>query len=148
MEVWPPKHVQELQEVGMSIDRRVSIPGGPTATLMRLTREEALARPYSRFSVMFFPQKPRFRLSAGEQRLIEYALQDVPDDKITQELHLSEDAVKKRWRSIHSKVETVDPRLLEECKSGAGRRKALLHYLKDHLEELRPYNYAVARQGL
>jgi hypothetical protein len=147
MEVRPPRHVQELQEVGMSVDRQLPIAGGRAAALMRLTREEALARPFARFSGLFFPPKPRFRLSVGEQRLLEYSLLDVSDEEATQELHLSEDAVKKRWRSIYSKVDIAHPALLEGCGSGAARRRALLHYLRKHLEELRPYHYAAAREG-
>jgi len=125
MEVWPPRHVQELEAVGMSIDRILPIDGGRSAALMRLTRDDALARPYARFSGLFFPPKPRFRLSFGEQRLLEYSLLDASDENAAWELHLSDDAVKKRWRSIYAKVDVVDPGLLQACESGAARRRVL-----------------------
>ena len=48
-------------------------------------------------------------LTEGEQRLLEYALLEASDDDAAEELHLSEDAVKKRWRSIYAKVEIADP---------------------------------------
>lgn len=147
MEIWPPQHVQELQALGMRVDRRLPVGSGREATLMRLTREEAQAHPYARFSSLFFPPRPRFQLSAGEQRLLEYSLLDMSDEEAAQELHLSEDAVKKRWRSIYTKVDLVSPDLLEGCSSGAARRRALLHYLRKHLEELRPYRYPAERQS-
>ena len=139
MEISPPQHVEELKQQGMLIDRQLPLAGGRTATLLRLTREEALANPYARFSSYFFPPKPRFAFSFGEQRLLEYALLDVPDEVIAEELHLSEDAIKKRWRSIYTKIEFADTKLLFDITSAAARRRSVLHYLRRHLEELRPY---------
>jgi len=54
-------------------------------------------------------------------------------------VHVSMDAVKKRWRSIYAKVANVDPGLLAGVDSGVAQRRELLHYLELHLEELRPY---------
>jgi hypothetical protein len=139
MEVWPPKHVEELQQLGFHIVRQMPVAGGRLATLMRLAREDAIANPYAQFAGLFMPPKPRFRFSAGEQRLLEYALLEVSDESAAAELHLSEDAIKKRWRSIYAKVEIADPALFETQQSGAARRRALLQYVRKHLEELRPY---------
>jgi hypothetical protein len=138
-EVWPPKHVQELQQVGFHIVRQMPIADGRTTTMLRLEREDALANPYAQFATLFMPPKPRFGFSPGEQRLLEYALLEVSDESAAAELHLSEDAVKKRWRSIYAKVEIADPALLELQQSASARRRALLQYLRKHLEELRPY---------
>ena len=139
MEISGPHHVEELKQQGMLIDRQLPLAGGRTTTLLRLTREEAHTSPYARFSSYFFPSKPRFAFSFGEQRLLEYALLDVSDEAIAEELHLSEDAIKKRWRSIYAKIETADTKLLSGITSGTGRRRSVLHYLRRHLEELRPY---------
>jgi DNA-binding CsgD family transcriptional regulator len=147
MEVSPPHHVEELKQQGMLIDRQLPLAGGKTATLLRLKREEALANPYARFCSYFFPPKPRFAFSLGEQRLLEYALLDVSDEEIAEELHLSEDAIKKRWRSIYVKIETADTKLLFDITSGTGRRRSVLHYLRQHLEELRPYRENHGSQG-
>lgn len=138
-EIWPSHHVQEVQLLGMRIDRQLPLKDGRAATLMRLTREDALANPYARFCTYFFPPKPRFAFSLGEQRLLEYALLDSSDEEAALELHLSEDAIKKRWRSIYGKVERVDPDLLFGITGGTTRRRTVLHYLRQHLEELRPY---------
>jgi hypothetical protein len=139
MEVFPPHHIEELKQQGMLIDRQLPLAGGRTATLLRLTREEALANPYARFCTYFFPPKPHFAFSFGEQRLLEYALLGVSDQATAEELHLSEDAIKKRWRSIYARIETADTKLLSDITSAAGRRRSVLHYLRGHLEELRPY---------
>ena len=139
VEISPLHHVEELKQQGMLIDRQLPLAGGRTTTLLRLTREEALTNPYARFSSYFFPPKPRFAFSFGERRLLEYALLDVSDEGIAEELHLSEDAIKKRWRSIYAKIETADTKMLSGITSGTGRRRSVLHYLRLHLEELRPY---------
>lgn len=138
-EVWEADHVAELQAQGMHIERQLRLADGATSTLLRLTTKEALDRPYCRFCSLFFAQKPRFRFSFGEQRLLELALLEASDDQASKELCLSPDAIKKRWRSIYQKVET-DPELLGESESGVARRRTLLNYLRQHLEELRPYN--------
>jgi hypothetical protein len=139
-EVWPSHHVTELQQRGMQIEGHRPLAGGSSATLLRLTREDALANPYARLCVNFFPPKPQFAFSPGEQRLLEYALLDDSDEEVAQELHVSKDGIKKRWRSIYAKVDTADPQLLAGIISGTAHRRAIVHYLRQHLEELRPYH--------
>ena len=65
---------------------------------------------------------------------------EVADEDIAARLHVSLDAIKKRWRSIYRKVDLADPGLLADVDSGTARRRALLNYLKMHLEEIRPYS--------
>jgi hypothetical protein len=105
----------------------------------RWSRQDALADPYRRFCTLFFPPKFCFQFSSGEQMLLECALMDCSDAEASTRLHLSMDAVKKRWRSICHKVDMVAPGVLGEAESGSARRRSLLRYLKHHLEELRPY---------
>jgi hypothetical protein len=138
-EVWPPHHVQELENHGMRIERKLKLHTGETSTLMCMTREAALARPYSRRSGYFFPPAPRFRFSQGEQSVLEATMLGLTDDDIAASARLSMDAIKKRWRSIYAKVAMVDPALLATVDSGAAQRRKLLSFLEVHLEELRPY---------
>jgi hypothetical protein len=138
-EIASPHHVAELQQQGMLFDRQLPLAGGSTATLLRLTRDEALANPYAHFCTFFCPPKPRFAFSLGEQRLLEYALLDTPDDESAEKLHLSRDAIKKRWRSIYTKIDAADKNLPSDTASGTARRRGVLHYLRKHLEELRPF---------
>jgi hypothetical protein len=139
-EVLRAHHVRELQNQGMQVVREVTLRTGETSKLMCLTREVAQANPYLRRSSYFFPPEPRFRFSLREQTLLELSLLDMPDEEIAASLHLSMDAIKKRWRSVHTKVDLADPRLLTDKASGTGRRRALLGYLRMHLEEIRPYS--------
>jgi hypothetical protein len=139
IEVWPLHQVETLQNLGMRIERSKPLGGNRTATLMRINAEDAERNPHAWFSSYFFPSKPRFHFSAGEQRLLECSLLDFSDAEAAHELHLSEDGIKKRWRSIYVRVNTVDPHLLGGIHSGSAQRKCLLHYLRQHLEELRPY---------
>jgi hypothetical protein len=141
-EVFQPHHVVELQTQGMRIDRRRLLSDGDTATVLRLTAEEALANPYRRFCTLFFPPKPCFHFSSREQILLEYALLGYSDGDATNTLHLSVDALKKRWRSIYRKVDTIAPEILSGAESGTARRRTLLQHLRQHLEELRPYRNA------
>ena len=135
-----PHHVRELRNQGMEIERELALTAGQTATLMCLTREIARANPYLRRSGYFFPPEPRFQFSPGEQNLLELSMLDMADDDIAARLHVSLDAIKKRWRSIYGKVELADPGLLAERDSGTEQRRALLSYLRMHLEEIRPYS--------
>lgn len=138
-EVFEPHRTAELQTQGMHTDKQTLLADGDIATLFRLTAEDALADPYRRFCTLFFPPKPCFQFSSGEQMLLESALMERSDVEVTERLHLSIDAVKKRWRSIYQKVDMVAPEVLCDAQSGSARRRSLLHYLKHHLEELRPY---------
>jgi hypothetical protein len=139
-EVLPAHHVRELQNQGMQIVRELTLCTGQTSTLMCLTREIARTNPYLRRSAYFFPPEPRFRFSLREQALLELSLMDMPDEDIAANLHVCMDAIKKRWRSIYTKVDLADPRLLAGMDSGTGQRRALLSYLRMHLEEIRPYS--------
>ena len=140
VEVWPPHHVEELQNLGMQIERQMKLQTGETSTLMCLTPGQALANPYAQRSRYFFPPAPRFRFSLGEQRVLEWTMLGLADDEIAAKVHVSMDAIKKRWRSIYTKVGNVDPELLATVESGATQRKELLSYLELHLEEIRPHS--------
>jgi len=137
-EVWPAHQVETLQNLGMRIERSIRL-DKKTATLMRFNVDDAQLNPHAWFSSYFFPPKPRFHFSPRQQRLLEGSLLDLSDADAAHELHLSEDGIKKRWRSIYTRVNELDPNLLGEMYSGSAQRKCLLRYLRQHLEELRPY---------
>ena len=65
-----------------------------------------------------------------------------PDREFAASHGLSDDAVKKRWRAIYDRVALVDPPLVETGVPGPNQRRMLLGYLRQHLEELRPYQCA------
>ncbi len=68
------------------------------------------------------------------------------DAELGRALHAALATVKKRWASIYDRVGSVDPDLLlgaaqavpSEGRRGPEKRRRLLGYLRQHLEELRP----------
>ena len=113
--------------------------------LMGLYRSDPESRyPGTGLSYLFQHADPRFGFSAGEQRVLLHAVMDESDDTISDALSISHDAVKKTWRRIHERVMAVMPDLYGEdaeidATRGKERRRRLLHYLRYHLEELRPF---------
>jgi len=68
-------------------------------------------------------------------------------EQLAASLDLSTWTVKKRWHAIYDRVSDVDSQLLPPATAcgaraasrGSERRRHLLNYLRQHLEELRPY---------
>jgi hypothetical protein len=73
---------------------------------------------------------PRLGFTQPQQRLLELALLDYADAAAAEELGISSEAVRKRWRAIHSR---------HEFGEGKDQRRGLLAYVRQHLEELRPW---------
>lgn len=108
------------------------------ARLFRFTREDALANPGQPLAHLLKYPAARFGFTEPQQRLLELALLDISDRDAAHKLFVTDAAVKKRWRSIYERVRRVAPALTAEDASGADRRRQLLAYLRQHLEELRP----------
>lgn len=114
--------------------------------LVGLTKEEAFANPVSHLSSCFVYTPPRFHFSRSEQSLLCHALVGETSEGIAASLLISPWTVKKRWRAIYQRVTDVDRELLlppladglHVASRGAERRRRLLHYLRQHPEELRP----------
>lgn len=118
--------------------------------LVGLTREEAFANPGSQLASLFVYSPPRFHFSHSEQALLQHALLGETSDDLARSLFVSRSTVKKRWQAIYEKVADVDRELLPHLLTnglvatlrGAEHRRHLLHYLRQHPEELRPYAWA------
>lgn len=113
--------------------------------LMGLFREDAhVAVPGATASFLFPYSAPRFFFSPAEQRLLARAVCDEADDELAETLGLRRDALKKTWRRVYERVAAEDPALLESDSDvavptrGKEKRRALLRYLRYHLEEIRP----------
>jgi hypothetical protein len=84
---------------------------------------------------------PRFYFKPNEQELLWAAILGLSDRAAADRLCVGPDAIKKRWDSIYDRVQEVDSELLPASISGtrgAEKRRLLLAYILDHLEELRP----------
>jgi hypothetical protein len=115
--------------------------------LVGLTKKEALANPGSYLSSLFVYTPPRFHFSPSEQLLLQHALAGETCDELAKSLFVSPWTVKKRWHAIYERVANVDRELLPPVANGphvvsrgAERRRHLLNYLRQHLEELRPWS--------
>jgi DNA-binding CsgD family transcriptional regulator len=115
--------------------------------LVGLTKEEALANPGSNIAGLFVYTPPRFQFNRSQRVLLQRALMGETGEQLAASLSLSIWTVKKRWSAIYDRVADVDSELLpasiaygsNASSRGAERRRYLLHYLRQHLEELRPY---------
>lgn len=118
----------------------------PRPRLVGLTKEEAWANPGSYLSSFFVYTPPRFHFSRSEQLLLHHALRGETSGDLAASLSISPWTVKKRWHAIYERVADVDHELLlpliangaHSTARGAERRRHLLYYLRQHLEELRP----------
>jgi hypothetical protein len=114
--------------------------------LIGLTKREAFAHPGSSVAGLFIYTPPRFRFNRSQRLLLQHALMGETCEKVAASLCISPWTVKKRWQAIYNRVADVDSELLPApiaCGShissrGAERRRYLLNYLRQHLEELRP----------
>jgi DNA-binding CsgD family transcriptional regulator len=121
--------------------------------LVGLTKEEAFAHPGSSIAGLFIFTAPRFHFSASQQVLLQHALMGETCEKLAVSLCLSPWTVKKRWHAIYERVADIDIELLpppiadglHATSRGAERRRRLLWYLRQHPEELRPFELALQR---
>jgi hypothetical protein len=116
--------------------------------LVGLSKEEALAHPGCNIAGLFVYTMPRFRFSRSQRVLLQHALIGETCEKLAASLSLSPWTVKKRWHAIYDRVADIDNELLPPriaygarvTSRGGERRRHLLNYLRQHLEELRPYS--------
>jgi hypothetical protein len=122
--------------------------------LLGLTREEALAHPGGSIAGLFIHIPPRFGFNRSQRTLLQHALMGATCDNAAASLSVSPWTVKKRWRTIYDRVADVDSELLSppiaygahSLSRGMERRRRLLNYLRQHLEELRPYKPSPQRR--
>jgi DNA-binding CsgD family transcriptional regulator len=114
--------------------------------LVGLTKEEAFANPGSHLCGFFVYTPPRFHFSRSEQALLRHAMMGKTCKELATSLFISPWTVKKRWRAVYERVADVDSELLlpvgndvDAATRGTEHRRHLLHYLRQHLEELRPF---------
>jgi hypothetical protein len=109
--------------------------------LTSVNAEEALSSEGSLISQVFVYSQPRFYFRPHEQELLFHALRGIPDHDIADSLCVTMPAIKKRWLSIYDRVSAVDSTVLPPTPDGSRgteKRRVLIQYLQDHLEELRP----------
>jgi hypothetical protein len=89
---------------------------------------------------------PRFQFSRSQRVLLQHALMGETCENLATSLSISPWTVKKCWHAIYDRVTDVDGELLpppiaygaHASSRGTERRRHLLNYLRQHLEEIRP----------
>jgi hypothetical protein len=113
--------------------------------LWRLTRERVHAAASSLSNLLFSYRRPRFLLRRADQHLLTAALGGAIDRELADKLGLTTSAVKKRWQSIYDTIENAQPEFFSGVSGGRDgtrgpqKRHRVLSYVRDHIEEIRPY---------
>jgi hypothetical protein len=122
------------------------LPEAVRPVFMGLTRDEAQMRlPGTTLRNCFECDPPRFRFSAQQRRLLWLALFDDADVALMPALGVSVHGLKKLWRGIYERVDLVEPGFFgddgadDEGKRGPEKRRQVLAYVRQRLEELRPW---------
>lgn len=123
---------------------RHGLPSACRAFRLGITREEASASPGAYIARMFPFQRPQFYFTHGEQQLLQRALWGDTDEEAAIALCIAVPTVKTRWRAIYERVGVRTPGLLpagdaSRVARGGEKRRLLLNYLRQHPEELRPF---------
>jgi hypothetical protein len=152
-EVYGPVHAAYVQAGGFSVLRRfAAAPGLPLQSDPHLCELERSALPPAAFNAMalwvIHPPPPRLGLPPSQQAVAHLALLGETDQRIAERLQISADAVKQAWRGIVAAAQGLLPELQGAAPTaeagapvvrGAERRRCVLEYLRQHLEELRPW---------
>jgi DNA-binding CsgD family transcriptional regulator len=109
------------------------------------TRGSVADVPSSAGLAIFVYQEPVLRLRETDQELLLAAINGATDEEIGLRLGLSQNTVKARWRSALARIGEARPDLVACDNRGEGRgpqkRHRILAYVRDHFEELRPYDW-------
>lgn len=111
----------------------------------------AQLRAFNSLSLLVFNSpKPRLNLTPAQQRVLILSLQGETDKEIAERNNISLDAVKQTWEGVLDRV-PMEVKSDRDKGSGAAaangtsskrgpeRRRAILQYIRQHMEELRPY---------
>ena len=123
------------------------------SALAVLTRENALAAPYSLAAMLYRYRAPVLRLRPAEQTLLRAALSGKTDPELGADLGLSVEAAKKRWLSIFSRIDEFMPEILSQAEADGGgrgpqKRHRVLAYIRAHPEELRPFSWDAQKRKM
>ncbi len=94
---------------------------------------------------------PQFKLTVAQQRLILAALAGLRDREIAEDMGIRYDTVRHSWNAIYKRIDQDYPSLLGSEPTTRGRRgdekrRVLVEYMRQHQEELRPYDWSVHRK--
>ena len=109
--------------------------------LLAIERDEALRTENHWHTRAFRNQAAKLDLSAIQRETLRYARSGLTDAQIAERLCLSVETVRKRWEGVYARFYDRLPGVLAvtaDGKRGAEKRRLVLSFLQDRLEELRP----------
>ncbi|HEY6450773.1 MAG TPA: hypothetical protein VIX60_08860 [Candidatus Cybelea sp.] len=139
-----PVHIQELSS--NHCDK--TYPQDAKPFLIITAREHVVPTEGNLFALSLFSpfEPPHLKLSRPQRDLLRTALINDSDEWIAEILDVSLSAVKKRWQSIYDIMSGGCPdafpknMALRDGQRGVEKRKYVLHYIRNHPEELHPYS--------
>lgn len=117
--------------------------------LVAVTAESMRNDPHSIAADLFQHRlRPRFSFTRVEQELLEMALDGADDASLSKSLCISVPAIKHRWASIFDRVAAIRPDLCPfqgDGTRGIQKRQRVLAHIRNHPEELRPFDFGKQR---
>lgn len=116
-------------------------------SLAVITHQEAFLVPGSITAVLFHYREPILGLQEADQLLLTAALAGLTDEELAHSLNMRLPAVKKHWRALFeraSKRADLFPGMPDELEypvRGRQKRQFILTYVREHPEELRPFEH-------
>jgi hypothetical protein len=116
------------------------------AILMGKFREDSSERSYSGSALLVLTRRtPRLGFTRHQQRLLRLALMEHADIELEGLLGVSRNAIKQTWRGIFEKARSGLGHLfdgLDDADEGRGLslRRIVINYVRQHPEELRPWD--------
>jgi hypothetical protein len=123
----------------------------PDRALALVTPETMGKDPHSVGSGLFHHRPhPQFAFTLGEQQLLEIALEGCDDASAAKSLFVTLPAIKRRWESIFRRVAAIRSDLSPldgEGRRGIQKRQRVVAHVRNHPEELRPFNFGNQRKN-
>ena len=117
----------------------------PERALAAVTVDSIRAHPGSAVAGLFHRFcKPRLGFTRSEQELLEAALDGMDDMTASKALFVGLPAIKRRWQNVFDRVASVSPDLCPSDGNGTRgiqKRQRILTYIRNHHEELRPFDF-------
>src|SRR3984957_11447339 len=114
-------------------------------TLFLMTEESVQGIHGSLGNILFKRYKPVLRLRDSDQQLLLAAMGGATDLELVSEIGVTLSAVKARWRAPFARIAETIPELIPDLDDHEGRgmqkRHRVLDYVRNHPEELRPYDW-------
>jgi hypothetical protein len=120
-----------------------ALPSSKRPMLVARLREDSTEPGYNADQMMLSSYTvPRLGLTPAQQRLVKLALLEYDEHELERVLGISRNAIKQSWRGIYERTKEALPHAFADTEDPARRvsqRRAVLSYLRQHMEELRPF---------